>query len=52
MRVVADLDATPTVLPAGSLGRIHQLYDRIEELEIELGLRDRDDGSASFGPAD
>lgn len=52
MRVVADLDAIPTVLPAGSLLRIHELYDRIEELEIELGIRDRDDGAASFGPAD
>ena len=52
MRVVADLDETPTVMPAGSLLRIHELYDRIEELEIELGRRDRDDGAASFGPAD
>jgi glycosyltransferase involved in cell wall biosynthesis len=50
MRVVADLDSVPTVLPAGSLERIHQLYERIEHLEIELGRRDGDDDPARFGP--
>ena len=36
-RVIDDLDREPTLLPAGSLRRIHQLYERIEALERRLG---------------
>jgi SAM-dependent methyltransferase len=42
-QVIEDLDMTPTLLPAGSLGRIHRLYEYIEQLERELGRRDPDD---------
>ncbi|MEO1057862.1 MAG: glycosyltransferase family A protein, partial [Actinomycetota bacterium] len=42
-RVIDDLDHTPTLLPPGSLRRIHQLYERIEALERELGRRAPDD---------
>ncbi len=38
-RVIDDLDREPTLLPAGSLRRIHQLYERIEHLERELADR-------------
>ena len=36
-RVIDDLDGEPILLPPGSLHRIHQLYERIEHLERELG---------------
>ena len=42
-RVIDDLDAAPTLLPPGSLRRIHRLYERIESLERELGRRGPDD---------
>ncbi|MEM8618739.1 MAG: glycosyltransferase [Actinomycetota bacterium] len=42
-RVIDDLDAEPTLLPPGSLRRIHRLYERIESLERELGRRGPDD---------
>jgi len=38
-RVVDDLDGSPTVLPPGSLRRLHDLYTRLEMLERELGRR-------------
>lgn len=44
LRVVDDLDTEPTVVPPGSLRRIHDLYQRVEQLEIELGRRRPDDG--------
>lgn len=42
-RVIDDLDVAPTVFPAGSLRRIHELYRHIENLEVELGRRGPDD---------
>ena len=42
-RVVDDLDGSPTVLPPGSLRRLHDLYTRLEMLERELGRRSDDD---------
>lgn len=42
-KVVADLDTTPTLVPAGSLARIHRLYEYVERLERELGRRGDDD---------
>ena len=47
-RVVDDLDTVPTTLPPGTLRRIHDLYTRIEQLEIELGRRDPGDGPLRF----
>jgi glycosyltransferase involved in cell wall biosynthesis len=41
-RVIDDLDDTPTIFPAGSLRRVHELYRYIEQLETELGRRDPD----------
>jgi glycosyltransferase involved in cell wall biosynthesis len=35
-RVVADLDAEHTIVPPGSLRRIHELYERLEQLETDL----------------
>ncbi len=42
--VIDGLDETPTLLPAGSLRRIHELYRYVEQLETELGRRRPDDG--------
>ncbi len=42
-RVVARLDASPTLLPPGSLTRIHRVYEYVEQLERELGRRTHDD---------
>ena len=42
-RVIDDLDKVPTVFPAGSLRRMHELYRHIEHLEAELGRREPDD---------
>lgn len=42
--VIDGLDETPTLLPAGSLRRIHELYRYVEQLETELGRRNPDDG--------
>lgn len=47
-RVVDDLDRVPTVVPAGTLRRIHELYRRIEQLETELGRRTPTDPPPSF----
>jgi glycosyltransferase involved in cell wall biosynthesis len=49
-RVVADLDAEHTIVPPGSLRRIHELYERLEQLEIELGRRAPGDLPPTFGP--
>jgi hypothetical protein len=49
-RVVDDLDADHTIVPPGSLRRIHELYERLEQLEIELGRRAPGDLPAAFGP--
>ena len=38
-RVLADLDRVPTLVPPGSLTRIHRVYEYVEELERRLGLR-------------
>jgi len=43
LQVLADLDTTPTLVPPGALGEIHRLYERVEELERQLGLRGPDD---------
>jgi hypothetical protein len=43
LRVVEDLDRAPTLLPPGSLGQLHRLYEHVEHLERELGLRQPDD---------
>jgi len=48
-RVVDDLDDEPTLVPAGSMRRIHELYRRIEQLEVELGRRVDDDPPFRFG---
>ena len=45
--VIDALDETPTLLPAGSLRRIHELYRYVEQLEAELGRRRPDDGPYS-----
>jgi glycosyltransferase involved in cell wall biosynthesis len=47
-RVVDDLDTVPTLFPAGSLRRVHELYRRIEQLEVVLGRRSPDDGPLRF----
>jgi glycosyltransferase involved in cell wall biosynthesis len=49
-RVVDDLDRDHTIVPPGSLRRIHELYERVEQLEIELGRRAPGDPPPAFGP--
>ena len=45
--VIDGLDGSPTLFPAGSLRRIHEMYRYVEQLETELGRRQADDGPYS-----
>lgn len=48
--VIDALDEIPTLLPAGSLRRIHELYRYVEQLEVELGRRHQDEGPFAASP--
>ncbi len=49
-RVVDDLDHVPTEFPPGTLRRVHDLYTRIEQLEVELGRRGPEDPPLRCAP--